>query len=120
MTKQPPPSSFFLPLHPLEFRILMILAGGPSHGYAVVQEIEAGSGIPGKIYPANLYRRIRDLLTKGLIEDAPTPAGDSQDPRRRYFGLTGMGREVARAEARRLGDLLAEAQDRGLFSGVGG
>ena len=120
MPKQPPHPRTFLPLHPLEFRILLILLDGPSHGYAVVQEIEGREGESGKIYPANLYRRIRDLLAKGLVEDALPPEGESPDPRRRYFGMTELGRRVARAEAERLGEILAEARERGLLSTAGG
>ena len=109
----------FLPLHPLEFRILMILMDGPSHGYAVVQEIEEREGSRGKIYPANLYRRMRDLLAKGLVEDAPVPPEGAPDPRRRYVRVTELGRQVAKAETERLGDLLAEARARGLPSTAG-
>jgi len=119
MPKQPPHPGTFLPLHPLEFRILLILLDGPAHGYAVVQEIEGRERGRGKVYPANLYRRIRDLLAKGLVEDAPPPEGESPDPRRRYFGVTELGREVVRAETERLGALLAEARERGLLSTTG-
>jgi DNA-binding PadR family transcriptional regulator len=119
MHKQDPHPARFLPLHPLEFRILLILLDGPSHGYAVVQEIEEREGGSGKIYPANLYRRMRDLLAKGLVEDALPPEGESTDPRRRYFGVTDMGREVVRAETERLGELLAEARERGLLTTTG-
>ena len=120
MTKQPPPPESHLPLHPLEFRILMILMQEPSHGYAVVQEIEASGGTPEKIYPANLYRRIRNLLARGLIEDTPTSQLASPDSRRRYFKLTPAGGEVVRAEARRLQELLSEAQGRGVLPELGG
>lgn len=120
MSRSSPHPVSFLPLHPLEFRILLILLEAPSHGYAVVQEIEGRDGGSGKIYPANLYRRIRDLLAKGLVEDAPLPDGYSPDPRRRYFGVTELGRRVARAETARLGALLAEARERGLLSTTGG
>ena len=120
MSHQSPEPAGFLPLHPLEFRVLLMLLDGPSHGYAVVQEIEGREGGSGKIYPANLYRRIRDLLAKGLVEDALPPEGESPDPRRRYFGMTELGRRVARAETERLGDLLAEARERGLLSTAGG
>jgi DNA-binding PadR family transcriptional regulator len=106
----------FLPLHPLEFRILMILLEGPSHGYAIVQEIETREKDLKNIYPANLYRRIRNLLSKGLLKDAPAPDLEESDPRRRYFQVTEMGREVVRAEAERLQGLLAEAHARGLLS----
>jgi DNA-binding PadR family transcriptional regulator len=100
----------------LEFRILLILLDGPSHGYAVVQEIEEGEPAGGRIYPANLYRRIRDLLARELVEDSPPPDGVSSDPRRRYFQVTPLGMQVARAETERLGALLAEARKRGLPS----
>jgi PadR family transcriptional regulator PadR len=116
--ESPYPGSL-LPLHPLEFRILMILLAGPSHGYAVVQEIERREGTIGKIYPANLYRRMRDLLARGLVEDAPPPDDDEMDSRRRYVRVTELGREVVRAEAERLGELLAEARERGLLSTTG-
>lgn len=116
---KPTPRSF-LPLHPLEFRILMILLDGPSHGYAVVQEIEAREEGGGKIYPANLYRRIRDLLARELLEGAdPREAGEG-DPRRRYFRITGLGRAVVVAETERLKGLLDEARDRGLLPAGGG
>jgi DNA-binding PadR family transcriptional regulator len=119
MSKDPTPAGSFLPLHPLEFRILLILLGGPSHGYAIVQEIEERETELRSIYPANLYRRIRDLLAKGLLENAPPPDAEAADPRRRYFRVTELGRAVARAETDRLEGVLAEARDRGLLSTTG-
>lgn len=96
-----------LPLHPLELRILMALVEGPSYGTRIVREIEEREGHRQKLYPANLFRRIRDLAARGLLEDAPAPEG--ADPRRSYLRLTGQGRAVARAEAARLKELLADA-----------
>jgi len=60
-----------------------------------------------RLYPANLYRRIRDLMSRELLEEAPAPEG--ADPRRTYVRLTQLGREVARAEARRLQELVDDA-----------
>ncbi|MEJ2204390.1 MAG: helix-turn-helix transcriptional regulator [Gemmatimonadota bacterium] len=97
----------YLPLHPLDFRILLALLNGPSYGTRIVNEIEARESTRMRIYPANLFRRIRDLLAKGILEEAPAPAG--ADPRRTYVRLTGLGRAVAVAEGRRLRELLAEA-----------
>lgn len=97
-----------LPLHPLEFRVLLALLDGPSYGMRIVELIEAREGHRTKLYPANLYRRIRDLMSDGLIEDAPAPP--NADPRRSYLRLTPLGRAVARAEARRLRDLVADAE----------
>jgi len=107
-----------LPLHPEAFRILLVLLDGEAHGYALVKEIEKDAGRPGRVLPANLYRRIRGLLEKGLIADAePRPEADPGDDRRRYFAVTGLGREVARAEAMRLEGLVAGARARDLLTG---
>jgi DNA-binding PadR family transcriptional regulator len=102
-----PRADDFLPLHPLELRILMALADGPSYGTRIVGEIESREGRGATLYPANLYRRIRNLMGAGLVEDAPAPA--DADPRRSYLRLTRLGRSVAKAEARRLRALVADA-----------
>jgi DNA-binding PadR family transcriptional regulator len=119
MPEQTKTADDFIPLHPLEFRILMILLEGPRHGYAIVHEIEISENGARRIYPANLYRRIRDLLAKNLLKNADPPAGEADDPRRRYFLITDLGKQVAAAEADRMQILLAEALDRGLLSTSG-
>lgn len=96
-----------LPLHPLEFRILMSLMAGPSFGSRIVDEVEAREAGRMRLYPANLYRRIRDLVGRGLLETAPSPEG--ADPRRTYLRLTRFGRSVARAEAARMRELVEDA-----------
>ena len=101
-----------LPLHPEAFRSLVELRSGELHGYALVKELERDPGRPGRVLPANLYRRIRTLLEQGLIAESdarPDPALD--DERRRYFAITPLGEAVARAEAHRLQGLLAGAGD---------
>ena len=107
----------FLPLHPLEFRILLVLLDGPAHGYRIVKEVEARESEISGIYPGNLYRRIRDLLSKGLLKEVDAPAGVDADPRRRYFNPTPLGIAVARAEGRRLEKLLRDARAVGAISG---
>jgi DNA-binding PadR family transcriptional regulator len=107
----------FLPLHPLEFRILLVLLDGPAHGYRIVKEIESRERELGGIYPGNLYRRIRDLVGKGLLEEVAPPAGLEADPRRKYFAPTGMGAAVAKAEGHRLQTLVREARALGVISG---
>lgn len=104
-----------LPLHPLEFRILLALLDGPSHGYRIVQEIEEAEG-RDRIWPANLYRRMRNLLAKGLIEETAAPPDGEGAARRTYVRLAALGRRVAKAEARRLAGLLADARARRLLS----
>ena len=107
----------FLPLHPLEFRILLVLLDGPGHGYAIVQAIEARDP-EAAVYPANLYRRIRDLLGRGLLRDAAPPAGEDPEGRRRYVAVTALGRAVARAEAERLEALVRDARAAALLGRV--
>ncbi len=100
----------FLPLHPDTFRILVILGQGQRHGYAVVKELEGHADRPGRIMPANLYRRIRTMRDEGLIEEAEAVADlDGDDKRRRYFRITRLGERVARAEAERLKSLVDRA-----------
>lgn len=105
----------FLPLHPVDFRILMVLTEREAHGYRIVQEIEAREDRLPALYPGNLYRRIRDLRVKGLLDDAPGPEDPEVDSRRRYFRITELGRAVVHTEARRLGELVAEARAMGLL-----
>jgi DNA-binding PadR family transcriptional regulator len=105
-------ASDFLPLHPEAFRILVILEAGARHGYALVKELERDPGRPGRVLPANLYRRIRTLLDQGLIEETDPPRGEeAEDERRKYFGVTPLGRDVARAEAHRMRELLLGASE---------
>lgn len=105
-------SDGFLPLHPEAFRILLVLRNGERHGYSLVKELERNPGRPGKVLPANLYRRIRTLLEQGLIEESgQRPDAGLDDQRRRYFAVTPLGESVARAEAHRLEALLAGAAD---------
>ena len=101
-------TSRFLPLHPEAFRILVVLDGGERHGYAIVKELERDPGRPGRVLPANLYRRIRTLLEQGLIAESEEDHPE-EDERRRYFVLTPLGERVARDEAHRLQGLLAGA-----------
>ncbi len=108
-------ASGFLPLHPLEFRILMSLTAGPSYGTRIVQEIEEIEAGRMTLYPANLYRRIRDLVGRDLLAECAAPEG--ADPRRTYVCLTRLGGAVASEEARRLQDLLHDALAHDLLAG---
>jgi DNA-binding PadR family transcriptional regulator len=94
----------------------MVLLDGEAHGYAVVKKLEEDPGRPGRVLPANLYRRIRTLLEQGLIAEADRrPDPDLDDERRRYFAVTQLGIDVARAEARRLEGLVMGARARDLL-----
>lgn len=105
-----PEPETFLPLHPEAFRILLILRERELHGYAIVKELERDPGRPGRVLPANLYRRIRTLLEQGLVVESDGPADAAEHERRRYFTVSALGLGVARAEAERLAELVEEAR----------
>jgi DNA-binding PadR family transcriptional regulator len=96
-----------LPLNPRVFAILAVLLEVPSHGYRIKQEVEARSAGAVKLDPGSLYRTIAKLLDDGVVEERPAPVAELDvDPRRRYYGVTALGRELAAAEAARLRALL--------------
>jgi len=100
-----------LPLTPAVFHILVVLAGGEAHGYAIMQEVDHMTGGQVQIGPGTLYRSIDRMLLDGLIEKASSSA----DERRNVYRLSSRGRAVARAESRRLEALVRAARARGLL-----
>lgn len=108
------PPNRYLPLTPAAFSILLALAGGEKHGYAIMQEIAQSSAL--RIGPGTLYRSIKQLLEAGLIDESDArPDAALDDERRRYYRLTIVGRRVVRAEAARLAQLVRQAEARGLL-----
>ncbi len=92
-----------------EFLMLLALTHDQSHGYALKQEVHERSGGSIDMGPGTLYRTVRHLEETGLIaESAKRP--DDDDPRRRYYEITDLGRDATAAEARRLDALLNEAR----------
>lgn len=92
-------------LKPAEFHILVALAGGPGHGLGIAEQVEEATDGATRLGPATLYRSLRQLAERGLIEESAPPPGED-DPRRRFFAITAAGREEAGAEADRLRSLL--------------
>lgn len=95
------PVSEHLPLTPVAFEILLCLSTGEKHGYAILREIEERTEGRLELHAGSLYRAMARLVDAGLLETVPAPSDDA-DRRRRYYAVTGRGREVARAEAMRL------------------
>jgi DNA-binding PadR family transcriptional regulator len=112
-----PRAADHLPLKPLVFQILLTLADGERHGWALVREAQQRGGFE-RIMPGNFYRTLRMLLADGLIEESTWQAGRAtpEDERRRYFKLTKLGAEVATAEARRLEAVVMEARSKRLLA----
>jgi len=106
----------FLPLTPVSFEILLALAGGEQHGYAVMLDVERRSGGALSLHAGSLYRALNRLLEAGLIEELDErPDPEHDDERRRYYRLTAKGLAVARGEARRLELLVEVARKRRLL-----
>jgi DNA-binding PadR family transcriptional regulator len=104
-----------LPLAPATFHILVSLAEEDRHGYAIIQDVEARTGGEVALSAATLYRSIHRMLEQGLIaENRERPPAELDDERRRYYRITPLGTAAARAEARRLSQLVAMARARGL------
>jgi DNA-binding PadR family transcriptional regulator len=111
-------ASSLLPLPPVTFHILLALAEEDRHGYAIIQDVERRTGGELRLEAGTLYRSIHRMLEQGLIDETrsrPTPELD--DERRRYYRITKFGVEVARAEARRLAQLVKLARKSGFAPG---
>lgn len=114
MTEKPQP---YQPLTPAVFHILLALADGEKHGYAIKKDVEAQTSGRIKMGPGTLYGTIKRMLGAGMIEESDQrldPATD--DERRRYYRLTGLGRKVVIAESERLAELVAVARQKQVLS----
>ena len=111
-------SNALLPLPAATFHILVALAGEDRHGYAIMQDVAAATAGAVKLSAGTLYRSVQRMLDQGLIiEVTSRPAPELDDERRRYYRITPFGRSVAKAEARRLAEMLKLARASGLAPG---
>jgi DNA-binding PadR family transcriptional regulator len=116
--KDHPEPTAFLPLPAATFHILMSVAEDDRHGYAIIQDVMARTRGELKLSAGTLYRSIQRMLEQGLIvETRERPAPDDDDERRRYYRITPFGASVARAEARRLSQLVKLARQSGFATG---
>lgn len=98
----------FLPLTPAAFHVLLALADGPRHGYSILKEVEERTGGEVRLSTGTLYGLIKRFLDDELIVELP--AEEDGNERRRPYKLTPFGRQVARAEAVRLEQLVSAAR----------
>ena len=118
MTDTKPTVRALLPLPLATFHILMSLADGERHGYAIIQEVAERTGGDLKLSAGTLYRSIQRMQDQKLIaESRRRPASIRDDERRRYYRITPFGKEVALAEAARLQQLVRLARSSGLAPG---
>ena len=100
------------PLTPALFHVLLSLADGEKHGYAILKEVEARTDGKVVLSTGTLYGIIKRLLADGWIRESALGSTE----RRRAYRLTPLGRRVALAEAERLRDLVLSAQEKRLLS----
>jgi DNA-binding PadR family transcriptional regulator len=104
----------YLPLTAPVFHVLLALADGEKHGYAILKEVEERTEGKVQLSTGTLYAIIKRLLNDGLIREIDERP-DEDDERRRYYGLTEFGKQVAVAEAERMEDLLRAARAKKLL-----
>ncbi len=107
------------PLSAMDFHVLMVLAEGPSYGYAIMKAVVDHSD--GAVSPdvGSLYRVLARLMGQGWVTEAGAPADApvaSRGRARRYYALTPEGRTMALTEASRLARLVDLARERDLLS----
>jgi DNA-binding PadR family transcriptional regulator len=106
-----------LPLTPAMFHVLLALADGEKHGYAILKEVERRTDGKVRLSAGTLYGIIKRLNAEDWIAESNNrPAAGLDDERRRYYRLTEQGRQVAVTEARRLEKLLEMARKKNLFA----
>src|ERR1700730_11260688 len=110
MSKRDPQD--LLPLTPAMFYVLVAMADGQAHGYAMLKEVEQLTQGEVRLSTGTLYGIIKRLLADGLVREE---RGQDGVARRRSYDLTSFGRDVAKAEAARLEQTLAIARRKTLF-----
>ena len=105
----------YLPLTPAVLDIVLALGDDELHGYGIMREVRQRTDGRRRLAPGTLYRSLRQMQERGLVEESlerPVPSLD--DERRRYYRLTELGRRVAAAEVERLEGLVRAARSKGL------
>jgi DNA-binding PadR family transcriptional regulator len=100
-----------VPLTPAVFAILLSLADGDRHGYAMMKDARTPSGGGVAMGPGTLYGTLERLMRDGFVVEANT----SDHERRRYYRLTDAGRTVLSAELDRMNAAVHAARRRGLL-----
>ena len=108
------PVDDLLPLPPASFHILLAVLNGDLHGYAIIQDVEARTDGSLRMSAGTLYRSVARMVEHGLITEVAKRRSIADDERRRYYRITPFGTAVARAEMRRLSQLVRLARASGL------
>lgn len=101
-----------IPLSESAFYIILSLAAGPRHGYAILKEVEALSDGRVVLSTGTLYGALKRMLEDGWIERVEETEADGTHPgrERKTYRLTEIGRRILEAESARLRRLAGMAQ----------
>ena len=105
-------------LTPPLYHVLLTLAEGASHGYALVRSVAERTAGRLELGPSSLYYALGRLEDAGLIRPcSPELAGDEpHEEQRRYYELTERGRRRLCEEMEILGGIMSHARAVGLAS----
>ena len=101
-----------LPLTPVVFHILLALADGSRHGYAIMQDVNRRSDGNVGLGPGTLYGAIQRMEDAAVLQKTAPPVDEAPDPRRRYYQMTERGRSALLAETERLESLVAAVRQK--------
>ncbi len=102
-----------VPLTEVTYFILLSLAPGPKHGYAMMKDVSFMSKERVTLSTGTLYGvRLPRLLEQGRIMRTAGPVARHPGRGRKLYALTEMGRSILQAEVKRLDSLVAAAQQR--------
>lgn len=114
MADKVPGPDEYLPLSPAVLDIVLALGGDELHGYGIMREVRRRTDGRRRLAPGTLYRSLRQMQERGLVEESEErPDPDLDDERRRYYRLTDLGRRVTVAEVERLEGLVRAARSKG-------
>jgi DNA-binding PadR family transcriptional regulator len=100
------------PLREPTFLILLSLAPGPRHGYAILKEVESLSESRVKMSTGTLYGAIERLLEQDWIQRVDDPIPNDTNRERKAYKLTELGHKALNVEIERLGKLVSVARSR--------
>lgn len=96
------PTKIPSPLKPHYFHILLAVSARDLHGYGIQRAVLEQTDDQLRLWPAMLYRSLAKLEQADLIAETDAPEDDPEDERRRYYTLTGVGRDRLASEAQML------------------
>jgi DNA-binding PadR family transcriptional regulator len=100
------------PLTEVSYFILVSLAPGPKHGYAIMKDVRHLSQERVHLSTGTLYGALKRMLDDGWILRVEEPEPNLSGRERKSYHLTPLGRRVVQSEVKRLDELVAAAHTR--------